>query len=204
MHPAARAPAGCAPRDGAELESRNGELVARRSAGAARRPAPARETDPRLRLVRRRSRKLVRRRPHRLLAPATTLGLVSVAVLIFAILLEQVMLSQSAFDLTRLRERLEAAEDRHQRLTFEAARLDDPERIEDYARDRLGMILPEDVRFMVADIPALRDGSRPMVAGRRMPAAATLTAGAAVGVDAASPVAAAGAAGRSGASGGSD
>jgi cell division protein FtsL len=109
-----------------------------------------------LRLVRRkrRSRKLIKRSPTRRLAPLAIIGSIAIAATIFAVLLEQVVLAQSAFDLTSVRERMARAEARHEELLLEAARLDSSARIERYAREALGMVNPEpaNVQYIVADV----------------------------------------------------
>ena len=81
-------------------------------------------------------------------------GAVLAGGIVAAILLEQVVLAQSAFHLSDLRNRLEAAEEKHEVLLMEAARLDSPSRIERYARETLGMVDPgpEGVQYIVADI----------------------------------------------------
>lgn len=94
------------------------------------------------------------------------LGLFAGAV-VAAILLMQVVLAQSAFDLSDLRKQLQAAEERHEILLLEAAQLDSSARIERYARENLGMVDPGPggVQYIVADVKQpkrLRDsvGSR--------------------------------------------
>ena len=85
------------------------------------------------------------------LALATAIG---IAAIVTAILLEQVVLAQSAFHLSDLRTQFEEAQGRHEELLLEAARLDSAARIERYARDVLGMVepAPESVRYLVADV----------------------------------------------------
>jgi cell division protein FtsL len=78
--------------------------------------------------------------------------------IVFGVLLEQVVLAQSAFKLTDIRRSVTAAEARHEELLLEAAKLDSAARIENYARMELGMIdpVPATVRYIVADIGARR------------------------------------------------
>ena len=78
--------------------------------------------------------------------------------IVFGVLLEQVVLAQSAFKLTSIRQSLATAEARHEELLLEAAKLDSAARIEKYARVELGMIdpAPATVRYIVADINARR------------------------------------------------
>ena len=78
-------------------------------------------------------------------------GIVAIAI-IGVILLEQVVLVQSSFNLSDLRKQLEAAEARHEVLVLEASQLDSSARIERYARENLGMINPSSVEYIVADI----------------------------------------------------
>lgn len=111
---------------------------------------------PGLEVVRRRSKGLIRRSPARRLAPAAILGAIGVVAVIFAILLEQVMLAQSAFELSRLRSDLATVQARHERAMFEASQLESPERIERYARDELGMVEPPLSEYVIADVKAPR------------------------------------------------
>jgi cell division protein FtsL len=78
--------------------------------------------------------------------------------IVFGVLLEQVVLAQSAFKLTSIRQSLTIAEARHEELLLEAAKLDSAARVEKYARTELGMIdpVPSTVRYIVADINARR------------------------------------------------
>jgi cell division protein FtsB len=107
-----------------------------------------------LRLVRRRKRKLIRRSGSSkivTIAIATTIGLTGIVA---AVLLEQVTLVQSAFKLADLRKDVLQAQDRHEELMLEAANLDSAARIENYARDTLGMVdpAPESINYIVADV----------------------------------------------------
>ena len=111
---------------------------------------------PGLEVVRRRSKGLIRRSPARRLAPAAILGAIGVVAVIFAILLEQVVLAQSAFELSRLRSELATVQARHERAMFEASRLESPERIERYAREELGMVEPPFSEYVTADVRAPR------------------------------------------------
>jgi cell division protein FtsL len=138
--------------------------------GAVRRRAASPRDHGHLSLVRRkrRSRKLIKRSATRRLAPLAIVGAIAIAATIFAVLLEQVVLAQSAFDLAGVREGIAKAEARHEELLLEAARLDSSARIERYARDTLGMIDPEptNVQYIVADV-------RVPARGRGKPAAGT-------------------------------
>lgn len=129
-------------------------MGSRQAAGAA--PAPK----PDLKVVRRRrSKRLIKRAGGRRLAPFTITAAIAIAAIVGAVLLEQVVLAQSAFELTKIRRQLTAAEENREVLMLEAAKLDSEARIESYARDHLGMVdpAPETVRYIVAEIPG---GSR--------------------------------------------
>ncbi len=82
-----------------------------------------------------------------------TLGALGVGAIIAGVLLEQVILAESAFKLSRLRQRLVAVQERHEALVMEVAELENPERIERYARVNLGMREPATVRYIAADVP---------------------------------------------------
>lgn len=113
---------------------------------------------PGLQLVRRRSRTLVHRRAGPF-APLVIVGGIVAAAIVFGVLLEQVVLAQSAFKLADLRSRLAAQERRHEALLLDAAKLESPDRIERYARDQLGMVEPAGVEYVVAKVRA-RGGLR--------------------------------------------
>ena len=110
---------------------------------------------PQLRVVqRRRGRKLSKTAPERRGVSVLIGGGIVAIAIVAAILLEQVVLVQSAFHLSEIRERLEEAEAQHEILVLEAARLDSSARIERYAREELGMVDPgpEGVHYIVANI----------------------------------------------------
>jgi len=106
-----------------------------------------------LRVVQKRSSRPKRSEGRRSLSLYIGLALFAGAV-IAAILLEQVVLAQSAFHLSDLRKELQAAEEKHEVLLLEAAQLDSSARIERYARQNLGMVDPGPggVQYIVADI----------------------------------------------------
>lgn len=111
---------------------------------------------PELKVVRRRQNpKLIKRTGARRLAPFTILAVIAIGAIIAAILLEQVVLAQSAFKLTHIRQELAKAEEDREVLMLEAAKLDSAARIERYARENLGMVdpSPNNVRYIVANIP---------------------------------------------------
>jgi cell division protein FtsB len=118
---------------------------------------------PDLRVVRkRRSRSLIKRTNARRISVYVAGGIFAAAI-VAAVLLEQVVLAQSAFHLSDLRRDLQVAEEKQEELLLEAAQLDSSARIERYARENLGMVdpLPGGVQYIVADIKQpkkLRDG----------------------------------------------
>lgn len=125
---------------------------------SATRPRSPQRTD--LKVVRRRKSKgLIKRTGARRWAPLTIVATIAIVGIVAAILLEQVVLAQSAFELTEIRRQLTAAEEDREVLMLEAAKLDSEARIERYARETLGMVdpAPARVRYIVADIPAARD-----------------------------------------------
>ena len=141
---------------------------------------PRRSSKPELKVVSRRRKKGLIKRTGTRVAPLTILAVIAIGGIVAAILLEQVVLSQSAFKLTEIRRELAAAEENREVLMLEAAKLESAARIERYARENLGMIDPEphNVRYIVADI---RSGSRTgsTIAARRFRAPARVAADAA-------------------------
>ena len=107
-----------------------------------------------LRIVKRRSRRLIRRSPSTRSTPLVVAGVILVVAAIFGILLEQVLMSQSAFKLGKIRERMIAAQSRHEDLIFQVSQLESDARIESYGRTELGMVEADPARteFIVADI----------------------------------------------------
>lgn len=109
---------------------------------------------PQLKVVSRRKKKGLIDRAGTKLAPLTILAVIAIGAIVSAILLEQVVLAQSAFKLTKIRQELTTAEENREVLMLEAAKLESAARIERYARENLGMVDPEaqNVRYIVADI----------------------------------------------------
>lgn len=106
-----------------------------------------------------------RTRPTRKIWPLALTIAFSLAA-IFAVLVEQVVLAQSAFELSEIRAELAEARSLHEELLLEAAILESPGRIETYARTKLGMIDPDPLttQYVVADIrahPGKKGGVRP-------------------------------------------
>ena len=133
-------------------------------ASQARRSGRART--PHLEVVRRKSRNLMVRSESRRMVPVVIISGIAVFAVVVGVLLEQVVLAQSAFKLERVRERLVAEEERNQDLLLEATRLEGSDRIERYAREVLGMVeaKPGVTNYITADV-RLRDPLR--VAGGR-------------------------------------
>jgi cell division protein FtsL len=136
-----------------------------RPAAPSRRRIENHDTSAPLALVRRRSRSLIRRGAGTRLAPLAALAGVCVAALLFGVLLEQVILAQSAFKLARVRRQMTAAEVRNEELTLEVTKLASPTRIERHARRVLGMVAPSDVEYVVAAVRA----REPRIARRQVP-----------------------------------
>ncbi|MGH2754796.1 MAG: hypothetical protein ACRDLB_10215 [Actinomycetota bacterium] len=105
-----------------------------------------------LKVVRRNKRGLIKRGAQRRVAPLLVLGGILVVGIVFAILLEQVVLAQMGFKMARLREQTLKAEAQHAELVLQAAKLGSAERIERVAVDQLGMVQPERVEYIVADV----------------------------------------------------
>ena len=109
--------------------------------------------------------------PRRRVSPFVIAAVIAVLGTVALVLVERVMLAQSAFELTRLMERVEASDERRSELTFEVARRENPGRIERYARTKLGMVDPDPtaIEYIVADVAqrgaASGAGLNPRVAG---------------------------------------
>ncbi len=98
--------------------------------------------------------------------PIVVTGVVALA-LIFGVLLEQVILAQSAFELSNKRKELAEARSVHGELLLDAATLESPGRIELYARRKLGMVDPDPLttQYVVADINTKRTARGGVAAG---------------------------------------
>ncbi|MFN2594801.1 MAG: hypothetical protein ABR579_07940 [Actinomycetota bacterium] len=108
---------------------------------------------PRLHVVRKkRARSLIDRSTSRRYLPAIVIAAIIAGAVIFGVLMEQIVLAQSAFRLSDLNKKMSTAESRHEELLFQAARLESPGRIERYARTKLGMIDPPVVNYIVAAV----------------------------------------------------
>jgi hypothetical protein len=114
-------------------------------------PVQPRRSRPSLEVVRRDARSRWRR-----WAPAAAGIALLVGGVIVGVLLEQVVLAQSAFKLAGLRTELVASESQHEELLLEAAKMGSPDRIETHARAVLGMVDPINVRYIVANVYGTR------------------------------------------------
>ncbi len=87
--------------------------------------------------------------------------------LIFGVLLEQVILAQSAFELAQVRKDLTEAQSLHEELLLDAATLESPGRIETYARHKIGMVDPDPLttQYVVADIKTGKGAQGGVAAG---------------------------------------
>jgi len=132
------------------------------SARAQSRVAPERARRPQernLKVVRRKSRSLIQRGAARRMTPLMLGGVVLVVLLISTVLLEQVLMAQSAFKLEDIRAQTEKAESRQQELILQFTRLENNDRIEEFARAQLGMVETNSAtsEYMVADIAPKAD-----------------------------------------------
>ena len=121
----------------------------------ARSARSSKSSRPRLEIVGRKGRRgLIKRSRSRRFAPAWVAAAVFVVAVIFSVLLEQVVLAQSAFHLSKLTARVNTVEESHQALLVKWARLQSQNRIEHYARMRLGMVDPPpgDTQYIVANV----------------------------------------------------
>lgn len=105
-----------------------------------------------LKVVRRKRSGLFRKRRTRVVSPALVIGVVLVITTISIVLMEQVMLAQTAFKVQQMRDRMVQAEARHAELVLQAARLGSSERIEQVATSELGMVHPDEVQYVVANV----------------------------------------------------
>ena len=148
---------------------------------AARRPVRCPGSRP-LRVVRKKTRGLIKRAGGRRLAPTALIGVILATSIVVGVLLEQVVLAQSAFKLAQIRKDLAAAEELHQELLLEAARLESPGRIERVARQDLMMVEPVGMpEYIVADIATDKDGGM-NASGRLAGGIPTVAEGTAVGL----------------------
>jgi cell division protein FtsL len=74
--------------------------------------------------------------------------------IVFGVVIFNVFLVQSQFQLERLDAEVTAERAEYERLRLEAARLSSPERILDLARGRLGMVEPQTITYLTAPAAA--------------------------------------------------
>jgi cell division protein FtsB len=95
---------------------------------------------------------LIKRSGSRRTAPWFIVAVITVGALVSGVLLEQVVLAQSAFKLQAIDGRLAQAETRQEELLTQMAELESPGRIERYARGYLGMVDPSTIEYIVARV----------------------------------------------------
>jgi hypothetical protein len=110
--------------------------------------APAKRTPAKKRLAVVDADKQSRRRLPWLLI----ISIVCVFTVIFGVLLARVVLVKTSFKLQKLQNNLAQAEELHEELLLEAAKMESPARIERMAR-AIGMVDPVAVNYIVADVP---------------------------------------------------
>lgn len=132
-----------------------------------------------LRIIRRKRLNLIERVGMSRMIPYIIAGAIVTTALVFAVLLAQVVLAQSAFKLAELRKDVVAAETKHEELLLEVAKMESPDRIEAIARNQLGMTSPHSVEYIVADITTKSQKTRSRSGAARM----TVPGGLASGVD---------------------
>lgn len=70
---------------------------------------------------------------------------------IYTVIWQQVLLSKNAQEIDRLEEKITAAEQQKEKLQAELDNLNDPEYLEKVARDKLGMVRPNERVFVDAN-----------------------------------------------------
>ena len=80
-------------------------------------------------------------------------GVVFVVAALFGLAIAHTMLAQGEDRLVEMDMRLDAASERNRELSAEVAALEAPERVEIEAEGRLGMVRPDEVRWLVAVDP---------------------------------------------------
>jgi cell division protein FtsL len=118
--------------------------------------------------TRRRNRGLIKRTGTRRVAPLAIIAGIAAIAIIGIVLLEQVILAQSAFRLDHVRNEIIRQQARHEELLLETAKLDSSARIEHYAHTKLGMIEPlvGEVQYIVADLRVRRRNAPVLARGR--------------------------------------
>ena len=80
-------------------------------------------------------------------------GAVFIVAALFGLAIAHTMLAQGEDRLVEMDTRLDAASERNRELSAEVAALEAPERVEQQAEGRLGMVRPEQVQWLVAVDP---------------------------------------------------
>ncbi|HEX6235968.1 MAG TPA: cell division protein FtsL [Acidimicrobiales bacterium] len=96
-------------------------------------------------------------RPRLGLRLSPTAGMVLTVLLfvaLFAVAVTHTLLIESQVELDTLDQKVAAEQARYESLRVDVAELESPERIMREARDRLGMVPPEDVGWLTPDQPA--------------------------------------------------
>jgi cell division protein FtsB len=132
-----------------------------------------------LRIIRRKKLNLIERVGMSRMIPYIIGAAIAITAVVFAVLLEQVVLAQSAFKLAELRAEVRTAEATHEELLLWAAKMESPERIESIARNRLGMVSPSSVEYIVADITTKTPRTRSRSGTARMTVPGGLASGSA-------------------------
>ncbi|MFP3900076.1 MAG: septum formation initiator family protein [Acidimicrobiia bacterium] len=93
------------------------------------------------------------------LSPTTGMVLtVLLFVALFAVAVTHTLLIESQIEIDALDQKVAAEQARYESLRVDVAELESPERIMREARDRLGMVPPEDVGWLTPDEPAAGAG----------------------------------------------
>ena len=86
-------------------------------------------------------------------APIAVVGVAVVAALMVLLLLTQSQLSQIGFEITALERELAILEQQHEKLLISHAEAYNPQKVEAFATERLGMVHPnpDQIRFIYID-----------------------------------------------------
>lgn len=74
--------------------------------------------------------------------------LTAVVIALFGVVVFHVNISQSQFALEEMRSKANEEQDRYERLRMEVSTLESPRRISNYARDNLGLVVPDQVKAL--------------------------------------------------------
>lgn len=135
----------------------------------AARTAPARAPRSRLRVIPGR-----RRNPARI-GVRQVVGLLLAIAMFFTLIYSRIFLDRAAFEITNLEGLISVQESRFDELRLEVAQLESPQRI--YAEaERMGMVLPEEARTVLAQMPVPGDEIGELAATGSTPLLATVGA----------------------------